>query len=149
MSCSGYADSQRGWEGDDEITMRENHSAFHRIWLRPRVLVNVKEATKSTISPPYDPVPCPPPSRRMQVDVRTRFLGQESEMPVFLSAVCPSTALALLPRRPLLCVVIRAFLCAWTCHCTCRWPCVAWGIVMARPSHGSGPVEGWQEAGAG
>ncbi|KAI8393625.1 FMN-dependent dehydrogenase-domain-containing protein [Radiomyces spectabilis] len=27
---------------DDEISMRENHNAFHRIWLRPRVMVNVK-----------------------------------------------------------------------------------------------------------
>ncbi|KAI9301928.1 FMN-dependent dehydrogenase-domain-containing protein [Cunninghamella echinulata] len=33
---------------DDEITMRENHNAFHRIWLRPRILVNVKEIDMST-----------------------------------------------------------------------------------------------------
>jgi hypothetical protein len=26
---------------DDEITLRENHSAFARIWLRPRVLVDI------------------------------------------------------------------------------------------------------------
>jgi L-lactate dehydrogenase (cytochrome) len=26
---------------DDEITLRENHAAFHRIWWKPRILVNV------------------------------------------------------------------------------------------------------------
>ena len=36
--------SQQGWVyyssgSDDEITLRENHSAFHRLWLRPRILV--------------------------------------------------------------------------------------------------------------
>jgi len=29
--------------GDDEITFRENHLAFKRIWMRPRVLVNVED----------------------------------------------------------------------------------------------------------
>ncbi|CCE31473.1 probable L-lactate dehydrogenase (cytochrome) [Claviceps purpurea 20.1] len=33
---------------DDEITMRENHNAFHRIWFRPRVLVNVENIDLST-----------------------------------------------------------------------------------------------------
>src|SRR3954465_15740417 len=33
---------------DDEITLRENHSAFHRIWFRPKVLVNVKKVDFST-----------------------------------------------------------------------------------------------------
>lgn len=33
---------------DDEITLRENHSAFHRIWFRPRVLVNVEHVDFST-----------------------------------------------------------------------------------------------------
>ncbi|WEW59179.1 flavocytochrome b2 [Emydomyces testavorans] len=33
---------------DDEITMRENHSAFHKIWFRPRILVNVEEVDIST-----------------------------------------------------------------------------------------------------
>ena len=41
-------DKKEGWDyyssgGDDEITLRENHSAYHRIWLKPRVMVNVKE----------------------------------------------------------------------------------------------------------
>ena len=33
---------------DDEITMRENHSAFHKIWFRPRVLVDVENVHIST-----------------------------------------------------------------------------------------------------
>lgn len=33
---------------DDEITMRENHAAFHKIWFRPRVLVNVEKIDMST-----------------------------------------------------------------------------------------------------
>ncbi|KAJ3102681.1 hypothetical protein HDU97_000378 [Phlyctochytrium planicorne] len=33
---------------DDEITLRENHSAFHRIWWRPRVMVNVKHVSTAT-----------------------------------------------------------------------------------------------------
>ncbi|KAG2412058.1 cytochrome b2 [Aspergillus terreus] len=33
---------------DDEITMRENHSAFHKIWFRPRVLVDVENVDFST-----------------------------------------------------------------------------------------------------
>lgn len=60
---------QQGWVyyssgADDEITLRENHNAFHRIWFRPRVLVNVRD-----------------------VDMRTTILGHEVSMPVFLSAV--------------------------------------------------------------
>ncbi|KAI9859698.1 MAG: hypothetical protein M1824_003670 [Vezdaea acicularis] len=33
---------------DDEITMRENHSAYHKIWFRPRVLQDVKHIDLST-----------------------------------------------------------------------------------------------------
>ncbi|CAO3686537.1 hypothetical protein G6F70_003853 [Rhizopus microsporus] len=33
---------------DDEITMRENHNAYHRIWFKPRVMVNVKDVDPST-----------------------------------------------------------------------------------------------------
>ena len=33
---------------DDEITMRENHSAFHKIWFRPKVLVDVEKVDFST-----------------------------------------------------------------------------------------------------
>ncbi|KAK9474649.1 FMN-dependent dehydrogenase-domain-containing protein [Dipodascopsis tothii] len=33
---------------DDEITMRENHAAFHRLWFRPRVLVDVERVALDT-----------------------------------------------------------------------------------------------------
>ncbi|KAH8587600.1 FMN-dependent dehydrogenase-domain-containing protein [Bisporella sp. PMI_857] len=33
---------------DDEITLRENHSAFHKIWFRPRILVDVEKVDFST-----------------------------------------------------------------------------------------------------
>ncbi|CZT15918.1 probable L-lactate dehydrogenase (cytochrome) [Ramularia collo-cygni] len=33
---------------DDEITMRENHSAFHKIWFRPRILHDVEHIDYST-----------------------------------------------------------------------------------------------------
>ncbi|KAF8250888.1 hypothetical protein K440DRAFT_596678 [Wilcoxina mikolae CBS 423.85] len=32
---------------DDEITMRENRTAFHKIWFRPRVLIDVKKVGTS------------------------------------------------------------------------------------------------------
>ncbi|KAL2267561.1 hypothetical protein VTJ83DRAFT_4838 [Remersonia thermophila] len=33
---------------DDEITLRENHAAFHRIWFRPRILIDVEKIDMST-----------------------------------------------------------------------------------------------------
>jgi L-lactate dehydrogenase (cytochrome) len=33
---------------DDEITMRENHSAYHRVWFRPQILVDVEKIDLST-----------------------------------------------------------------------------------------------------
>ena len=48
---------------DDEITMRENRTAFHRVFLLPRVLVNVKS-----------------------IDLRTSMLGEAVSMPLYLSA---------------------------------------------------------------
>ncbi|CAN6625637.1 L-lactate dehydrogenase (cytochrome) [Trichomonascus vanleenenianus] len=33
---------------DDEISLRENHRAFHRIWFKPRVLVDVSSVDMST-----------------------------------------------------------------------------------------------------
>lgn len=48
---------------NDEITLRENHAAFHRIFMRPRVLVNVAK-----------------------VDTTTNILGNPSSFPVFISA---------------------------------------------------------------
>ncbi|KAJ7768469.1 FMN-dependent dehydrogenase-domain-containing protein [Mycena metata] len=48
---------------DDEITNRENHAAYHRIWFRPRIL---RDVTK--------------------VDWSTKILGHKSSMPVYVSA---------------------------------------------------------------
>jgi len=48
---------------DDEITMRENHSAFHKIWFRPRVLVDVEN-----------------------VDISTTMLGAKCAIPFYVTA---------------------------------------------------------------
>ncbi|KAF8648521.1 hypothetical protein AX16_006226 [Volvariella volvacea WC 439] len=48
---------------DDEITIRENHAAYHRIWFRPRVLRNVTN-----------------------VDWSTTVLGHKSSMPLYITA---------------------------------------------------------------
>src|ERR1700733_6860020 len=48
---------------DDEITMRENHSAFHKIWFRPRVLVDVENA-----------------------DISTTMLGTKVDIPFYITA---------------------------------------------------------------
>ncbi|KAK9326775.1 FMN-dependent dehydrogenase-domain-containing protein [Lipomyces starkeyi] len=48
---------------DDEITMRENHAAFRRIWFRPKVLVDVSK-----------------------VDLSTTMLGSSSSVPFYISA---------------------------------------------------------------
>ncbi|KAK7036435.1 hypothetical protein VNI00_011632 [Paramarasmius palmivorus] len=48
---------------DDEITLRENHAAYHRIWFRPRVLRDVTT-----------------------VDFSTTILGHKSAMPIYITA---------------------------------------------------------------
>jgi len=48
---------------DDEITMRENHSAFHKIWFRPRVLIDVEN-----------------------VDISTKMLGTKVDIPFYVTA---------------------------------------------------------------
>ncbi|RIA99266.1 FMN-dependent dehydrogenase-domain-containing protein [Glomus cerebriforme] len=48
---------------DDEITLRENHNAFQRIWLRPRVMRDVT-----------------------YVNTRTKLLGYDSSFPVYITA---------------------------------------------------------------
>eukprot|EP00656_Telonema_subtile_P021109 TRINITY_DN2214_c0_g2_i3.p1 TRINITY_DN2214_c0_g2~~TRINITY_DN2214_c0_g2_i3.p1 ORF type:complete len:440 (-),score=126.11 TRINITY_DN2214_c0_g2_i3:355-1674(-) len=53
--------------GDDEITLRDNMLAFQRLWLRPRVLVNVEK-----------------------IDMSTKMLNQPSSLPLYITA----TALA-------------------------------------------------------
>lgn len=52
---------------DDEITLRENHNAYHRIFFNPKVLVDVSK-----------------------VDITTEFLGNETSAPFYITA----TALA-------------------------------------------------------
>lgn len=46
LSPDGWAYYSSG--GEDEITLRENHHAFNRIWLKPKVLVDVKKVNLST-----------------------------------------------------------------------------------------------------
>eukprot|EP00472_Partenskyella_glossopodia_P011975 CAMPEP_0197515916 /NCGR_PEP_ID=MMETSP1318-20131121/876_1 /TAXON_ID=552666 /ORGANISM="Partenskyella glossopodia, Strain RCC365" /LENGTH=482 /DNA_ID=CAMNT_0043064393 /DNA_START=880 /DNA_END=2328 /DNA_ORIENTATION=+ len=46
LSPPAYAYISSG--SDDEVTLRENHSAFGRIWLKPRVMVNVRDINMST-----------------------------------------------------------------------------------------------------
>ncbi|KAH7160232.1 FMN-dependent dehydrogenase-domain-containing protein [Dactylonectria estremocensis] len=48
---------------DDEITLRENHGAFHRIWFRPKILVDVEN-----------------------VDISTTMLGTKTSIPVYITA---------------------------------------------------------------
>jgi len=58
--------------GDDEITLRDNHMAFQRITMRPRILVNVSE-----------------------INMTTSFLGVQSSLPLYFTA----TALAKLAHQ--------------------------------------------------
>ncbi|CAL1711463.1 unnamed protein product [Somion occarium] len=48
---------------DDEITLRENHAAYHRIWFRPRILRDVTH-----------------------VDFSTSILGHRTSMPIYITA---------------------------------------------------------------
>jgi len=45
MSAPAYAYISSG--SDDEVTLRENHHAFGRVWLKPRVMVNVRDIDTS------------------------------------------------------------------------------------------------------
>lgn len=65
---------------DDEISMRENHYAYQRIYFKPRVCVNVRE-----------------------VDTSTTILGAESSVPFYVSA----TALAKLGNPEGECSIAR------------------------------------------
>jgi len=60
--------TEEGWGyyssgADDEITLRENHTAFQRIWFKPRILVNVKN-----------------------IDLTTSILGVKSSFPLYFTA---------------------------------------------------------------
>ncbi|KKZ60612.1 L-lactate dehydrogenase (cytochrome) [[Emmonsia] crescens] len=48
---------------DDEISLRENHSAFHKVWFRPRILVDVEN-----------------------VDISTTMLGSPVSVPFYVTA---------------------------------------------------------------
>lgn len=61
MSDKAWAYYSSG--ADDEITMRENYTAFHRIWFRPRILRDVSK-----------------------VDFSTKILGFKTSMPVYITA---------------------------------------------------------------
>eukprot|EP00933_Yihiella_yeosuensis_P045475 TRINITY_DN4085_c0_g1_i1.p1 TRINITY_DN4085_c0_g1~~TRINITY_DN4085_c0_g1_i1.p1 ORF type:complete len:512 (+),score=164.96 TRINITY_DN4085_c0_g1_i1:79-1614(+) len=58
--------------GDDEITLRDNHLAFQRITMRPRILINVRE-----------------------IDLSTTMLGVKTTLPLYFTA----TALAKLAHK--------------------------------------------------
>eukprot|EP00933_Yihiella_yeosuensis_P004233 TRINITY_DN108609_c0_g1_i1.p1 TRINITY_DN108609_c0_g1~~TRINITY_DN108609_c0_g1_i1.p1 ORF type:complete len:512 (-),score=165.88 TRINITY_DN108609_c0_g1_i1:192-1727(-) len=58
--------------GDDEITLRDNHLAFQRITMRPRILINVRD-----------------------IKLNTSFLGVEASLPLYFTA----TALAKLAHK--------------------------------------------------
>lgn len=56
VRASEKAMEPAGWAyyasaADDEITLRENQAAFARIWLRPRVMVNVSKINVQSESP--------------------------------------------------------------------------------------------------
>ncbi|KAI0919049.1 hypothetical protein AcV5_002064 [Taiwanofungus camphoratus] len=60
--------SEKAWAyyssaADDEITHRENHAAYHRIWFRPRILRDVSH-----------------------LDWSTKILGHYSSMPIYITA---------------------------------------------------------------
>jgi L-lactate dehydrogenase (cytochrome) len=77
---------KQGWNyyssgADDEITLRENHIAFQRIWLRPRVLINVRN-----------------------VNMSTKLLGYSSSLPLYITA----TALGKLAAQEGELAIVRA-----------------------------------------
>lgn len=79
MPREGWAYYSSG--ADDEITLRENHNAFQRIWLRPRILVDVEK-----------------------IDMQTSLLGHKSSIPLYITA----TALGKLAHPDGECALTRA-----------------------------------------
>jgi len=67
--------------GDDEITLRDNHMAFQRITMRPRILVNVRD-----------------------IDMTTSFLDASASLPLYFTA----TALAKLAHQDGEVAIVRA-----------------------------------------
>ena len=79
MPREGWAYYSSG--ADDEITLRENHNAFQRIWLRPRILVDVE-----------------------RIDMSTKMLGHAASLPLYITA----TALGKLAHPDGECALTRA-----------------------------------------
>jgi L-lactate dehydrogenase (cytochrome) len=73
--------------GDDEITLRDNHLAFQRIVMRPKVLVNVRD-----------------------IDMTTTFLGVPASLPLYFTA----TALAKLAHPDGELAIVRAAKKGWS-----------------------------------
>jgi len=67
--------------GDDEITLRDNHMAFQRITMRPRILVNVRD-----------------------INLTTSFLGVPAALPLYFTA----TALGKLAHQDGEVAIVRA-----------------------------------------
>jgi len=67
--------------GDDEITLRDNHMAFQRITMRPRILVNVRD-----------------------IDMTTSVMGVPSSLPLYFTA----TALGKLAHQDGEVAIVRA-----------------------------------------
>ena len=61
LSAEGWAYYSSG--GEDELSLRENHQVFNRVYLKPRVLVNVKK-----------------------VDLSTTFFKTKVSMPIYVTA---------------------------------------------------------------
>jgi L-lactate dehydrogenase (cytochrome) len=61
MTPEGWAYYSSG--ADDEITLRENHSAYQRIWLRPRILIDVEK-----------------------IDMSATILGTKASFPLYITA---------------------------------------------------------------
>ena len=58
-NVASHTMTEEGWGyyssgADDEITLRENHTAFQRVWLKPRIMINVKDVSLQTTLLGYD-----------------------------------------------------------------------------------------------
>lgn len=84
MSQAAWAYYSSG--ADDEITMRDNHLAYQRLWFRPRVLVDVTKIDHSTT------VRQRAPSRRAVYSANNcrllQMLGTKVSLPIYITATC-------------------------------------------------------------
>jgi len=61
MTSAGWAYYDSG--ADDEITLKENHDAFKRLWLRPKVLIDVDK-----------------------IEMKSKILGHSTSLPLYITA---------------------------------------------------------------